>query len=107
MWEKYSDEIGTENGPLKHMDENPQDCPHLNNFVAFDIEDWWAQCSISCMINENTQVKPSKSSVELNKPNKKSSESNLKQKSLSDQFNLHAAAQKSMQNIESSLLCVS
>lgn len=56
VWEKYCDEIGTDNGPIRHVDEsNAQDYPHLNNFVAFDMEHWWAERSISCMIKESPQ----------------------------------------------------
>ena len=28
---------------------------HLNNFVAFDMEYWWAERSISSMINQKTE----------------------------------------------------
>ena len=50
-WEKYESEIGTEKGPLRHVDQNEQ-YPHLNGFVAFDMEHWWTERAISCMINE-------------------------------------------------------
>ncbi|RNA26911.1 hypothetical protein BpHYR1_023707 [Brachionus plicatilis] len=53
MWDKYSSEIGTQNGPLKHIDENEQ-YPHLDGFVAFDLEHWWAERSISSMIKQNS-----------------------------------------------------
>lgn len=55
MWEKYSSEIGTQDGPLRHVDENSQ-YPHLNGFVAFDMEHWWAERSISCMMNEKPMM---------------------------------------------------
>jgi len=42
-WEKYAREIDTEKGPSRLViDENSQ-CPHLNGFVAFDLEHWWAE----------------------------------------------------------------
>ena len=53
MWEKYSSEIGKQDGPLRHVDDNSQ-YPHLNGFVAFDMEHWWAERSISSMINEKS-----------------------------------------------------
>lgn len=68
-WEQYASEIGTEKGPLRHVDENSQ-YPHLNGFVAFDMEHWWAERAISCMINEKPTSIQKPSST-----NKKSSSS--------------------------------
>jgi hypothetical protein len=50
-WEEYAYQIGTQDGPLRYeINENEQ--PHLEGFVAFDIEYWWAERSMSSMINE-------------------------------------------------------
>ena len=53
MWDQYSSEIGTQDGPLRHVDENEQ-YPHLNGFVALDMEHWWAERSISAMMKTET-----------------------------------------------------
>lgn len=66
MWDKYSSEIGTQNGPLKHVDENEQ-YPHLDGFVAFDMEHWWAERSISSMINQNCDESKLSERKEVNK----------------------------------------
>ncbi len=80
MWEKYSSEIGTQNGPLRHVDESAQ-YPHLNGFVAFDIEHWWAERSISCMINEA----PSSNQPSSNKNEEiKTKQTNLTKKNFLD-----------------------
>ncbi|CAF0896739.1 unnamed protein product [Brachionus calyciflorus] len=68
VWDKYSDEIGTQNGPLRHVDENNQ-YPHLNGFVAFDMEHWWAERSISTMMNNKDEDKKQLSKNESNKNN--------------------------------------
>ena len=53
-WEQYALQIGTEDGPLLYeIDETDSNYPHLNGFVPFDMEYWWAERSISSMINEN------------------------------------------------------
>ncbi len=57
MWEKYANEIGKQDGPLMHVDENSQ-YEHLKGFVAFDMEQWWAERSISCMINDSKKDEP-------------------------------------------------
>jgi len=69
VWEKYSSKIGTEQGPRRHVVENSQNYPHLHGFVAFDIEHWWAERSISVMINEKEAQ--SVSQVIDNKNNRK------------------------------------
>lgn len=66
MWDKYSSEIGTQNGPLKHVDENAQ-YPHLDGFVAFDMEHWWAERSISSMIKNNSADKKFDEDKNVNK----------------------------------------
>lgn len=66
MWDKYSSEIGTQNGPLKHVDENEQ-YPHLDGFVAFDMEHWWAERSISSMIKQNSDQSKLNEIKETNK----------------------------------------
>jgi len=63
-WEKYVNEIGTEKGPLRHVDEGSQEYPHLNGFVAFDMEHWWAERSIS-LINESKCSSASSSSSKI------------------------------------------
>jgi hypothetical protein len=57
-------EIGTEKGPLRHVDEGSQEYPHLNGFVAFDMEHWWAERSIS-LINESKGSYASSSSSKI------------------------------------------
>ena len=53
-WEQYALQIGTQDGPLLYeIDETDSNYPHLNGFVPFDMEYWWAERSISSMINEN------------------------------------------------------
>lgn len=54
MWEKYANEIGKQDGPLMHVDEQAQ-YEHLKGFVAFDMEQWWAERSISSMINDDNK----------------------------------------------------
>ena len=56
MWEKYATEIGKQDGPLMHVDEQAQ-YEHLKGFVAFDMEQWWAERSISSMINDDNKTK--------------------------------------------------
>lgn len=69
MWDQYSSEVGTQDGPLRHVDENEQ-YPHLNGFVAFDMEHWWAERSISTMIkNESTDSNENKMSQDKSKNN--------------------------------------
>ena len=102
VWEKYCDEIGTDNGPIKHVDESKlQDHPHLNNFVAFDMEHWWAERSISCMINES----PKPDATDILREN------SLDLSSIKNCFNMKlsqasSASQKSIQNINLSRLIV-
>ena len=45
---------------MRHEDDSSQ-YPHLNGFVPFDMEHWWAERSISKMINEkpDTNIKDS------------------------------------------------
>lgn len=107
MWEKYSDKIGTENGPLRHIDESSQDYPHLNNFVAFDMELWWAQRSISCMMNEKSQGKSTDSLNEMKTHYKNKIELNHLKNCFSIQLNTQSSCQKSFQNINMSELCLS
>lgn len=52
MWEKYESELDTTDGPLRYVDESGKEYPHLKEFVPFDMEHWWAERSISSMINE-------------------------------------------------------
>jgi len=95
MWEKYSDEIGTENGPLRHTYENTEVYPHLNGFVAFDMEHWWAERSISCMINDknnNNEIKQDNKNSFNNKETNNLNFFNLK-------LNPRSSTQKSLQNI--------
>lgn len=40
---------------MYEIDENDAEFPHLNGFVPFDMEYWWAERSISSMINETLQ----------------------------------------------------
>lgn len=108
LWEKYCDEIGTDNGPIKHVDENKaQDYPHLNNFVAFDMEHWWAERSISCMINESPQpaeeapLKPFKR--EASAEEIKSSQMNS---CFNSKLNQSWSSQKSIQGINLSQLII-
>jgi hypothetical protein len=54
VWEKYANEIGKQDGPLMHVDEQAQ-YEHLKGFVAFDMEQWWAERSISSMINDDNK----------------------------------------------------
>lgn len=54
LWEKYASEIGTQNGPLRY-EEDASQCTHLNGFVPLDMESWWAERSISCMINDKSR----------------------------------------------------
>lgn len=54
VWEQYSSEIGTKNGPLRYVEDTSQ-CDHLNDFQPFDIESWWAERSM----NEMYQKSPS------------------------------------------------
>lgn len=52
-WEEYSYQIGTQDGPLRY-EINENEHPHLEGFVAFDLEYWWAERSMSSMINEKS-----------------------------------------------------
>jgi hypothetical protein len=66
----YANEIGKKDGPLRHVDDNSSQYPHLNGFVAFDMEHWWAERYISQMINEkpdkNINIKDSEDKKFLN-----------------------------------------
>ena len=63
-WEDYAYKIGTEDGPLRYViDDSDSNLPHLNNFVAFDMEYWWAERSISSMINQKPCQISSQSSI--------------------------------------------
>jgi len=108
MWEKYSEEIGTEDGPLCYLEENT-DYPHLNGFVAFDMEHWWAERSISCMINEKSSLN---SIEEVNEPEQKSSTptnleiSTVKNSLTNLKLNSQVTKQMPLQNINLSQLCL-
>lgn len=108
MWEKYSEEIGTEDGPLCYFEENT-DYPHLNGFVAFDMEHWWAERSISCMINEKSSLN---SIEEVNETEQKSStptnlEINTVKNCLTNlKLNSQVTKQMPLQNINLSQLCL-
>ena len=51
MWEKYENQIGK--NVVVHVDESSE-YPHLQDFVAFDMEHWWAERSISSMTNDKS-----------------------------------------------------
>jgi hypothetical protein len=59
------------------VDEGSQEYPHLTGFVAFDMEHWWAERSIS-LINESKCSSPQLADVNNNDiSEKKLGESNL------------------------------
>lgn len=93
MWEKYLSEIGTESGPQRHVDETPHNYPHLNGFVAFDMEHWWAERSISSMLNEKIQPMDTKKNNTQYESTTRNNCFNLKLNT-----NTHASIYKSMQN---------
>jgi hypothetical protein len=103
VWEKYFSEIGTEEGPRRHVDENPQNYSHLNGFVAFDIEHWWAERSISYMINE-TQASP----VKITQDTKRDTHSELARSSCFNMktFNSNASIHMTLLANNSSQLCI-
>ncbi len=102
MWEKYSSEIGKKDGPLRHVDENCQEYPHLNGFVAFDMETWWAERSISCMINDNSKISNEIITTPTVNNDKKSNEN-----SITKSFNFNLATQFNMQkSLQNSKFCL-
>lgn len=108
MWEKYSEEIGTEDGPKCYVEENT-DYPHLNGFVAFDMEHWWAERSISCMMNEKSFLP---SIEELNEADQKTStQTNLEINTVKNclanlKLNSQVSKQMPLQNINLTQLCL-
>ena len=100
VWEKYSNEIGKQDGPLRHIDEDCGKLAHLNGFVAFDMEHWWAERSISCMINKKD------SSEYLHEPKSIEKQEN----SLLNTFNMKLSSkqtmQKSMQTLNIAQMCM-
>lgn len=104
MWEKYVSEIGTEEGPRRHVDENSQNHPHLNGFVAFDMEHWWAERSISCMINEKQETQSDRKTSSTIKDTQIEFPMNncFSLKS----FNSHSSFHRTLQSINSSQLCI-
>lgn len=111
VWEKYCDEIGTDNGPIRHVDEsNAQDHPHLNNFVAFDMEHWWAERSISCMINDSPQSAADASISSSNIFKREASAEAMDLNSMNSCFNIKLnqswSNQKSIQSLNLSQLVI-
>lgn len=63
-WEKVKSELDKDSGPQRYQLNDNSQYPHLSNFVAFDIENWWTERVFSSMINEETPI--AKSNMTMN-----------------------------------------
>lgn len=70
MWEKYVNELGKQDGPLMTEDDDESQYDHLKGFVAFDMEQWWAERSISSMINDKKTSELNSNANFINDKNK-------------------------------------